>query len=120
MNLDELFSGRDEARALFEAVRAEVERLGEVETRVSKSQVAFRHDHNVAVVWTPDRYRKGTAPLVLTVSLRRRDPSPRWKEVVPVSGGRYTHHLELRSANEIDDEVQGWLAEAWAIAEGAL
>ena len=119
MTLDEFFASRQEARALFEAVHAEVERLGSVEVRVSKSQVAFWHDHNVAVVWTPDRYRKSTAPLVLTVSLRRRDPSRRWKEIVPVSGGRYTHHLELRSAEEIDDDVRGWLAEAWAIAEGA-
>lgn len=118
MTLDEFFAGREEARALFEVLRAEVAALGDVEVRVSKSQVAFWHDHNVAVVWTPDRYHKGTAPLVLTVSLRRRDPSPRWKEVVPVSGGRYTHHLELRSAEEIDDDVRGWLAEAWAIAEG--
>lgn len=119
MTLDEFFAGREAARLLFEMLRAEVEQLGEIEVRVSKSQVAFWHDHNVAVVWTPDRYRKGTAPLVLTVSLRRRDPSRRWKEVVSVSGGRYTHHLELRSAEEIDDDVRGWLAEAWAIAEGA-
>lgn len=119
MTLDEFFAGREEARALFEAVRAEVAALGTAEVRVSKSQVALWHGHNVAVVWTPDRYRKSTAPLVLTVSLRRRDSSPRWKEIVPVSGGRYTHHLELRSDGEIDDEVRGWLAEAWAIAEGA-
>lgn len=117
MTLDEFFAGREEARALFEAVRAEIAALGDAEVRVSKSQVAFWHDHNVAVVWTPDRYRKSTAPLVLTVSLRRRDFSPRWKETVPVGGGRYTHHLELRSTEEIDAEVRGWLAEAWAIAE---
>ena len=119
MTLDDFFAGRTEARELFDAVRAQIDELGRTELRVSKSQVAFVHDHNVAVAWTPDRYRKSTAPLVLTVSLRRRDSSPRWKEVVQVSSGRYTHHLELRSAEEIDDEVRGWLAEAWAIAEGA-
>lgn len=116
--LDGFFAGREQARALFEMVRVELEALGPTEVRVSKSQVALRHGHNVAVVWTPDRYRKSTAPLVLTVSLRRRDTSSRWREVVPVSGGRYTHHLELRSPDDVDQEVRGWLAEAWAIAEG--
>lgn len=118
LTLDVFFAGREHARALFETVLAELETFGPTEVRVSKSQVALRHGHNVAVVWTPDRYGKSTAPLVLTVSLRRRDTSPRWKEVVPVSSGRYTHHLELRSADGVDDEVRGWLAEAWAIAEG--
>mgnify|MGYP001081226531 CR=1 FL=1 len=119
MTLEEFFADRDEARALFEVLRAEIATLGDAEVHVSKSQVAFWHDHNVAVAWTPDRYRKSTAPLVLTISLRRHDPSPRWKQVARVSSGRYTHHLELRSAEQIDDEVRGWLAEAWAIAEGA-
>ena len=119
MTLDEYFAGREEARTLFQMLRDEIAALGDAEVRVSNSQVAFWHDHNVAVAWTPDRHRKSTAPLVLTVSLRRRDSSPRWKETVPVSGGRYTHHLELRFADQIDDEVRGWLAEAWAIAEGA-
>ncbi len=121
MTLDEFFADRDEARQLFDVVRAEIQSLGPVEIRVTGSQIAFATRHNVAVVWTPDRYLdpKRSAPLVLTLSLARRDSSPRWKEIVPVSNGRYTHHLELRSADEIDDEVRGWLSEAWALAEGA-
>jgi hypothetical protein len=55
----------------------------------------------------------GHAPLVLTVALRRRDPSPRWEQVVEPAPSRFTHHLELRSPGEIDDEVRAWLAEAW-------
>jgi len=119
LTLDEYFADRDRARALFEAVRAEVEALGPAEVRVSKSQIAFTHGHNVAVLWTPDRYLDParSAPLVLTISLKRHHPSPRWKQVTAVGGGRYTHHLELHSADEIDDEVRGWLAEAWTLAE---
>jgi hypothetical protein len=65
----------------------------------------------------PDRYlRSGHAPLVLTLSFRHRDPSPRWKEIVEPAPGRFTHHLELHSVDEIDDEVGAWLREAWASA----
>jgi hypothetical protein len=56
---------------------------------------------------------KGDVPLVLTVGLRRRDGSPRWKEIVEPAPGRFTHHLELRSSADIDAEVCGWLQEAW-------
>jgi hypothetical protein len=52
--------------------------------------------------------------LVLTLSLRRRDASPRWKEIVEPAKGRFTHHLELRSPDEIDAEVRAWLARAWS------
>lgn len=119
--IEAFFRGRDKARELFDALRTVIDSIGPTQVHVSKSQIAFATRHNVAVVWTPDRYLnpKRNAPLVLTVSLRRRDPSPRWKEITPVGSGRYTHHLELHAPEEIDDEVRGWLAEAWMLAEGA-
>jgi hypothetical protein len=32
---------------------------------------------------------------------------------VEPSPGRFTHHLELRLAADLDDEVCGWLRTAW-------
>jgi hypothetical protein len=118
MTLDEYFAGRDDARAIFDAVSSAIDALGPAEVRVTKSQVAFRRRRTVAVVWTPDRYLspERSAPLVLTLSFPRRDPSPRWKGVTAVSPGRWTHHLELRSPGDIDAEVGAWLAEAWGAA----
>ena len=46
------------------------------------------------------------------------EASPRFKEIVEPSEGRFMHHLELFSAEEIDDEVAGWLREAWEYAAG--
>ena len=117
MTLDEFFAGFEASRPIFEALRAEIEALGPVEVRLSKSQVAFRRRRAFAWAWVPDRYLGGGhAPLVLTLSFRERDPSPRWKQVVEPAPGRFTHHLELYAAAEIDDEVRGWLREAWAAA----
>ena len=111
--LAQFFAGRPEARALFAGLLAAVAATGPVRVRVSKSQVALERARTLARVWLPDQYLgPGHAPLVLTVGLRRRDGSPRWKQVVEVKPGRFTHHLELRSATEIDAEVLGWLAEA--------
>jgi hypothetical protein len=58
-----------------------------------------------------------TAPLVLSVALRRRDESPRWKEIVEPAPGRFMHHLALYSPAEIDGAVLRWLQEAWEQAE---
>jgi len=113
MTLDEYFVGRDESRRIFDALHSAVDEVGSVELRVTKSQVAFRRRTGFAWAWIPQMYLAGrVAPLVLSVSLRRRDDSPRWKEVVEPYPGRFMHHLELRDPGEIDAEVRGWLAEA--------
>jgi hypothetical protein len=115
MTLDEFFAGQDESRKIFEVLRSAVDTLGRVQLAVTKSQVAFRRDRAFACAWMPGTYLRGVcAPLVLTLSLRRQDSSPRWKEIVEPTPGRFTHHLELRSAADVDDEVINWLQEAWA------
>ena len=115
MTLDELFAGHDESRLIYEAVAGAVSEAGPAEVRVSKSQVAFRRRTGFAYVWMPEMYlRPGDVPLVLTVGLRRRDGSPRWKQVVEPAPGRFTHHLELRAAGDVDDEVRAWVREAWS------
>jgi hypothetical protein len=115
--LDEFFGGRSRSRQIFDALRAAVEALGPSEVRVSKSQVAFRRRRAFAWAWLPEMYLRGDhAPLVMTLALRHKDASIRWTQVVDPAKGRFTHHLELHSADEIDDEVRAWLREAWSDA----
>lgn len=110
----DFFEGRPDARAIHRAVDRVVRQLGPSETRVSKSQIGYYRQHPFAATWTPDRHLKGeVAPLVLSVYLRRRHPSPRWKEVVEPAAGRFTHHLELTAADQVDEMVKAVLAEAW-------
>jgi len=92
-----------------------VAELGPVELRVSRSQIAFRRRIAFAWAWIPGRYFRGAhAPLVLSISLRRRDPSSRWKEIVEPAPGRFMHHLELMSKGDIDEKVMTWLQEAYS------
>lgn len=118
ITFDDFFAGYADARAIFDVLRAEIEALGPVEIRVTRSQVAFRRDAPFAWAWVPDRYLGGGhAPLVLSVSLVERDASPRWKQVVEPAAGRFMHHLELRSAVDIDAEVLEWIRRARAVAD---
>ena len=117
MAIEAFFEDYEASRPLFDALWTVVQGLGPVELRVGKSQLSFRRRVAFAWAWVPDRYlRGGHAPLVLSVSLRRRDASPRWKEIVEPTPGRFMHHLELRAISEIDEQVRGWITEAWLAA----
>lgn len=98
-----------------------VDAIGSAELRVTTSQVAFRRHRAFAWVWMPSIYLRGERPpLVLTLALRYRDASPRWKQIVEPAPGRFTHHLELRSPADLDDEVRAWLQVAWEEAGEVL
>jgi hypothetical protein len=117
MTLDEFFAGHEDSRPIFEALRGAIEKLGPAEIRVTKSQVAFYRKKAFAWAWVPDRYLHGKhAPLVLTLGFHYRDTSSRWKEIVEPYPGKFTHHLELFSAADIDAEVISWLQAAWNVA----
>jgi hypothetical protein len=53
---------------------------------------------------------------MLTIYLRRRDNSPRWRAVDESYTGRFVHHLELKISADIDDQIRAWLSEAWFMA----
>lgn len=117
-SLVELIARSPQAGAILDRIETLVRELGAADIRSTKSQIAFRRRRAFAWAWVPGQYLRARdlAPLVLSISLPRRDPSPRWKEVGEPSPGRFMHHLELRSPGEVDVEVEGWLAEAWAAA----
>jgi hypothetical protein len=114
MTLDEFFAGNEASRRIFDVLRGVVDSISPAKLRVSKSQVAFRRRKAFAWAWIPGIYlRSEHAPLVPTLSFHRRDTSPRWKQIVEPAPRRFTHHLELHSTVEIDDEVRTWLQQAW-------
>ncbi len=114
MTLEEFFMGQADSQRLFDALHAAISAIGPAEVRVTKSHVAFRRRTAFAWAWMPRTVLRGRgAPLVLSLALHRQDVSARWKQVVEPYPGRFTHHLELYSVEEVDGEVQSWLVEAW-------
>jgi hypothetical protein len=113
---EEFFAGHGEALAVYRAVAEAVSALGPCEQRVSKSQIAFRRRRGFAYVWRPGQYLTSDVPAVLTVALDHPVDSSRFKQVAHPAAKVWVHHLELRDPLEVDDEVRGWLSEAWRIA----
>lgn len=119
-DVDRFFDGFPASKCLFDVLCMAMSTIQPTQLRVTKSQIAFRHRKAFAWVWIPAKHlRRKAAPLVLTVGFRLRHPSPRWKEIVEPYPGRFTHHLELYSADDIDAEVVGWLQSAWIAAAQA-
>ena len=116
----DFFAGHPASRRVYDAVVDAVRLAGPAEVRVSKSQIAFRNDHGFAWAWMPERYLRGERPpLVLSLALPREDRSPRWKQVFHPARGWFMHHLELNRPADVDDEVAGWIREAWTAARKA-
>lgn len=114
------FDGRPLELALYEALfrRMEAE-FPDGAVKVQKSQISFYGRHLFAAASLPVR-RKKTWPehcLVVTIGLSCRLESPRVAVAVEPYPGRWTHHVLISETEQIDDELIGWLREAWAFAE---
>lgn len=117
MDEDKFFAGYEQSRRLFTGLERVISDLGQVKMKITRSQIAFYRRKAFAWAWIPARYLpQAAAPLVLSLSLRRGDPSPRWKEVVQPAAGRFMHHLELYSNDQLDAQLQAWLQEAYNLA----
>ena len=91
--------------------------LGPAVIRLTSSQVAFRRRIGFAWLWAPGRWLdRPDSEVVLSIGLRERVDSPRWKQVVEPYPGRWMHHLEVPDAAVLDAEVAGWLAAAYDAA----
>jgi len=112
-----LFDDSTLALAVFRAVRRSLEEIGDVEVRITKSQVSFRRLRGFAYLWMPSQWLdRQPDVVVLSIALDHELRSPRFEQVVEPASGRWMHHLEVGSVDELDDEVVGWLADAWAWA----
>jgi hypothetical protein len=113
---EDLFAGSAAGLAIHDRVAEVLAGFGDVESRTSRSQVAFRHGRGFAYVWRPGQYVRSDVPAVLSIALPREVASERFKEVVHPSPHVWMHHLELDDVSQVDDEVRAWLGEAWAHA----
>lgn len=115
--IGEFFAGSPLGAATFGWTSGVVAGLGPAVVRVTATQVAFRHRIGFAWIWLPGTWlARPEAEVVLSLGLRQRLASPRWKEVVEPYPGRWMHHLEVRDPATLDEEVAGWVAAAYDAA----
>lgn len=114
MEISEFFAGRAPSKLIFDQVLSAANSLGSVEVRVTKSQIALARNKPFAWAWVPEMHLgRKAAPLVLTFSFTEPRSRPHWKEIYQAAPGRFTHHMELWSPEDVDEEVRVLLQEAW-------
>ena len=121
MNADVLrfFDGRPWELGLFERFAESVlSEFPEAVMKVQKTQVSFYDRRMFACVSLMPARRKAERPeRFITVSFGLATPleSPRAVPVM-VRANRWTHHVIVGRAEEIDAELTGWVREAHALA----
>ena len=108
------------ALPLYEAFEQAVCKLvPNVAIRVQKTQITYANPRVFAAVSFLPVRRKALRPehyITITLGLDRRLDSPRVDAASEPYPARWTHHLLISSAGEIDGELLGWVAEAAAFA----
>ena len=114
------FDGKPWELALYETLfrRMEAE-FPDASVKVQKSQISFYGRHLFGAASLPVR-RKKTWPehcIVVTVGLSYQLESPRVAVAVEPYPNRWTHHVLISREEQIDDELMGWLREAYEFAQ---
>lgn len=114
------FDGKSGALALYGHLRhAILIQIGARRIEVFKTQISFKNRHLFAAVsLLPVRPAKDRPPayITLTFGLRRRCESPRIDAATEARPGRWTHHVMIGGAAEIDPELMAWVAESAFLA----
>lgn len=110
------FDKKPDALPLYETFERRVfAEIGNVKVKVQKTQITFSNRHNFAFVsFLPVRRAKERPEIyiVVTFGLKYEVASPRIDAVSEPYPNRFTHHVLISKAEEIDDELMGWVKEA--------
>ena len=108
MSLDEYFStGPERERPVFDAVMSHVSTLGPVHVEPLSVGIFLKRAQTFA------QLRPMRDWVALSLSLARTVRHPTMTRKVQPWAGRYYHVFNLRGPEDVDDEIRGWLAEAY-------
>lgn len=108
MALEEYFStGPDHERPIFEAVMRHLDTVGSVHVEPVSVGIFLKRSQTFAELRPKDRW------VALSFSLPRKVDHERITRKVVCYHGRYYHVANLRSPEDLDERLRGWLSEAY-------
>jgi hypothetical protein len=111
MSLEEYFAtGPARERPIYEAVRAHLDTLGPVIVEPVSVGIFLKRPGRIA------QLRPATRWVDLTFSLHQPVRHPLIVRKPQLYGGRYHHAVRLTGPEDLDDEIRGWLTEAYFAA----
>lgn len=87
--------------------------------KVSKSQISFYNKHMFAMASPPARRKKDWPKEFMMVSFGLSYPlaSPRIAVCTEAYSNRWTHHVIVENADDIDETLLAWIDEAYSFSE---
>lgn len=114
------FAGHEVAWPLFERFQGMfLDAYPETRVKVQKTQISYYNRHMYACVSFLRVRRKAELPasyFVLTLGMPERLDTPRAVVTEPYPG-RWTTHVVLCRPDELDEELSGWIAQAYHFAQ---
>ena len=111
MSVEEYFStGPAHERPIFDAVMAHLDTVGPVHVEPVSVGIFLKQPRKFAELRPMQKW------VALSFSLTRRVQHPRIARKPIPHGGRWYHVVNLRSPDELDDDMRGWLTEAYFYA----
>jgi hypothetical protein len=109
MTLEEYFAadGPPFERPIFDAVHEHLATLGPLHLEPVSVGLFFKRSRTFAEL------RPMTRWMTLSFILSRAVEDPRISRRVAVSGNRVWHVTKLRGVDDVDDQVRGWLTDAY-------
>ena len=113
------FAKMPQALPLYQAFARQMQARFEGYTvKVQKTQISFSNKYNFAFVSLPYRKIKGRPDVYIIVSfgLSHKVDDPRISVSVEPYPNRWTHHVIVQNADEIDAQLMAWIAEAYSFS----
>lgn len=115
-NLVLFFEKTPQLLPVYEAFEKKVNAaLGAVNIRVQKTQITFSNKHNFAMVSLAKGKIKGRPGqhAIVTFGLQYPVQSERIYVKTEPYPNRWTHHVLVQAPKEVDEELMGWVEEAY-------
>ena len=108
------FRGREASLKLFNLLRRLIERNCSPEIEVSRTQISFGEVYKYIWIWLPQTWikKRQEDSLTLTIVTGKKIESDRIEESVQPKKGYWTHHIIIKSSNDIDKEIECLIQES--------
>ncbi len=115
---EKLFIGKPVQFRLYRHVRDFITSIGQVGLDVRKTQISFGWKKKFAWVWLPMEWDTRRPPTSIVVSFALGEPidDPRIVQVVEPRPGRWMHHVIIQTESDLNEDVKGWLRQAYEFA----
>lgn len=116
METDFFFAGKTAEKVLFQALLERMlAELPAFEWKVQKTQITFTNPRVFACVSL-----KWKAALTVTFGLPSKAESPRIIAASEPYPNRWTHHVRIRSTEEMDEKLMNWLSASYSFSQNKV